>query len=58
MFNAQFSMFNIQVLNRIVAVQVSNLRGEAANWKQQAMIRITETGNIKNTKIKKQEPNK
>jgi len=34
-------------LNRIVAVQVSNLRGEAANWKQQAMIRITKTGLIK-----------
>ena len=29
-------------------VQVSNLRGEAANWKQQAMVRITEAGKIKN----------
>jgi hypothetical protein len=33
--------FHFLLLNRFVAVQVSNLRGEEANWQQQAMIRIT-----------------
>ena len=60
MFNAQFSMFNVHVLNRIDAAQVSNLRGEAANWKQEKLIRITEAGNIKKqkSKNKNQEPTK
>ena len=31
-----------KMMNRIVVAQVSNLRGEAVNWKQGAMNRITD----------------
>ena len=34
-------------LNRIIEAQVSNLRGEAANWQQQVMIRISKAENKK-----------
>jgi len=35
-------------LSRIWNPEVSNLRNEEANWKQQAMIRITKVSNQKN----------
>ena len=34
-------------LNRLTERTVSNLRGEAANWQQQLMIRIIKAGNKK-----------
>jgi len=36
----------VEVLNNVLEVQVSNLRGEAANWKQQKLNRVVVAGKI------------